>query len=314
MGMVSKILSSVFIVGVFALLLMNLRTIFAKTIDDSSELQSHLIPSIVVTEDIQPTSVSELNPTAEETYVSTESTQTKTSEEPSTEVDTEIETEANDTDYEIVSVLPIIPVEIYNYQMDEVKLIETPSILNVLVNKLNELPESYVPENLVIPNIRFSFSGENPKKYMVEAAAVSLEKMLYEAEKNGFIIYGVSGYRSFEKQKSLFTSYANQYGETAANKFSAHPGMSEHQTGLAMDVSCESVGFDLVTSFGDTNEGKWLAAHAHEFGFILRYPSDKTEITGYMYEPWHFRFVGKDLASEIHTTGLTLEEYYREHQ
>ena len=89
----------------------------------------------------------------------------------------------------------------------------------------------------------------------------------------------------------------------------AYPGQSEHQTGLAMDVSCQSVGFTLEEDFGQTTEGIWLSENAHKFGFIIRYGKDTTNITGYSYEPWHIRYVGKDAAKEIYDLNITLEEY-----
>lgn len=200
--------------------------------------------------------------------------------------------------------------EVYNYDKNQVGTISHPSSMTVLVNKLNQLPQEYIPEDLVVPNVKFSFSGDNPKKYMREEAATALEQMFQGAKDNGYRIYAVSGYRSYERQKSLYNNYVSQYGQASADQFSAQPGKSEHQTGLAMDVTSESVGYELVGEFGETDEGKWLAENAHVYGFILRYPSDKTEITGYMYEPWHFRYVGVSLAQEVYNSKLSLEEYY----
>jgi D-alanyl-D-alanine carboxypeptidase len=89
----------------------------------------------------------------------------------------------------------------------------------------------------------------------------------------------------------------------------ARPGTSEHQTGLTMDITAKSVGLELVESFENTAEGKWLASNAHNYGFILRYPKGKTNITGYAFEPWHYRYVGVDIATDIFNRGITLEEY-----
>ena len=228
---------------------------------------------------------------------STEATTEATSEQTTSVVKNPVETS-------------LILAEVYNYDKNQVRTIEQPSAMNVLVNKLNQLPQEYVPEDLVVPNVKFSFSGDNPKKYMREEAAKALEQMFQAAKENGYAIYAISGYRSYEKQKSLYTNYVSQYGQESADQFSAQPGKSEHQTGLAMDVTSENVGFELVNEFGDTEEGQWLAENAHTFGFILRYPSDKTEITGYMYEPWHFRYVGLNLAPEIFDSKMSLEEYY----
>ena len=99
-------------------------------------------------------------------------------------------------------------------------------------------------------------------------------------------------------------------GADYTNRYSAKPGYSEHQTGLSIDVSASSIGNRLSESFGSTDEGIWLAAHAHEYGFIIRYPKDKASITGYAYEPWHIRYVGIELATYLYENNLTLEEYY----
>ncbi|MBC7960961.1 MAG: M15 family metallopeptidase, partial [Vallitaleaceae bacterium] len=128
----------------------------------------------------------------------------------------------------------------------------------------------------------------------------------------GLNIYAVSGYRSYSKQETIYNGNVSSMGQVEANKVSAIPGQSEHQTGLSMDVSCQSSGFDLVTAFGETEEGQWLAAHAHEYGFIIRYPKDKTEITQYSYEPWHIRYVGVTLATELYEKDITLDQFYEQ--
>lgn len=135
-----------------------------------------------------------------------------------------------------------------------------------------------------------------------------LADMFDAAKHEGFDLMVASGFRSYELQQTYFTSYSQTYGEAEATKFSARPGESEHQTGLAVDISLVSRECYLDVCFGEKPAGKWLAAHAYEYGFTLRYPADKTEITKYQYEPWHFRFVGKDLAQALHDSGLTLDE------
>lgn len=179
----------------------------------------------------------------------------------------------------------------------------------VLVNKKRNLPASYEPKDLVVPNIPFSFSGSSPKKQMRKAAATALEKLFAAAKKDGIDIKAVSGYRSYATQKSIFERNASIKGEAVANKTSARPGQSEHQTGLAMDISSASAGYDLQQSFGSTKEGKWLKANAPKFGFIIRYGKDQEKLTGYSYEPWHVRYVGVYIAGEITKQNLTLEQY-----
>lgn len=185
-----------------------------------------------------------------------------------------------------------------------------PSSKTVLVNRKYLLPSSYVPVNLVEPNVRFSFSYSSDKRKMRKVAADALERLFQAGEKDGVILYGVSGYRSYARQKQIYDQNVATRGEEATNAVSAKPGSSEHQTGLTIDVSAKSVSYRLDQSFGDTKEGKWLANHAHLHGFIIRYPYGKEKITGYSYEPWHIRFVGKTVASYLYENELTLEEYY----
>ena len=137
-------------------------------------------------------------------------------------------------------------------------------------------------------------------------------KLIFDAEleETGIQLYAMSGYRSYNTQAALYKGYVRNYGEASANKFSAKPGQSEHQTGLVMDISSKSVKYGLYESFGDTIEGIWVANNAHRYGFIVRYPKGKEDITGYMYEPWHLRYLGVELATKVFESGLTLDEYF----
>lgn len=135
-----------------------------------------------------------------------------------------------------------------------------------------------------------------------------LEKLVAAARAAGVTIRVGSGYRSYATQASLFASYARRHGEAAASRFSSRPGHSEHQSGLAVDFAGADQTCWVDDCFEQTAAGKWLAAHAHEYGFILRYPKGKEKITGYQYEPWHFRYVGRELAGALHQSGLTMEE------
>lgn len=186
------------------------------------------------------------------------------------------------------------------------------SSITVLVNKKRNLPADYEPNDLVIPNVAFSFAGNSPKKQLRRPAARALEKLFAQAKKDNIDIKAVSGYRSYSTQKTIFNRNAKTKGKEVANRTSAYPGQSEHQTGLAMDVSSASVSYGLEQKFGDTKEGKWLAKNAPAFGFIIRYPKGKEAITGYSYEPWHIRYVGKDLAQAVAERSVTLEEYFGE--
>lgn len=181
-----------------------------------------------------------------------------------------------------------------------------------LINKQHALPADYIPSDLVFPDVPFPFVEDLPKKQIRQVAANALEKLFAAAEQEGLDLYAQSGFRSYETQEYLFASYVSNHGEEEANKFSARPGESEHQSGLAMDVTSPQVNFDLVIEFGDTKEGKWLRDHAAEYGFIIRYPKGKEDITGYQYEPWHIRYVGVKTATEIMERDITLEEYLEE--
>lgn len=185
-----------------------------------------------------------------------------------------------------------------------------PNSITVLVNKEYCLPEDYVPKDLVVPNIPFQIDGESEKKHMRREAAEAIEKLFAAALEEGHVLYGISGYRSYERQKEIFLNNIVHKGKAHTLKYSAAPGTSEHQTGLAMDVSAKSVSYKLVAAFAKSKEGKWLAENAYKFGFIIRYPKDQYEITGYAYEPWHIRYVGVDLAHYLYTNNMTMEEYY----
>jgi len=189
--------------------------------------------------------------------------------------------------------------------------ITNPDSTVVIANKKRMLPASYAPKDLTVPNVAFSFSGYSPKKQMRKPAANALEKMFAAAKKDGIELKAVSGYRSYATQKSIFQRNAEQKGEEVANRTSAKPGQSEHQSGLAMDVSSASVNYTLETDFGQTKEGKWLKKNASKYGFIIRYEDGKEKITGYTYEPWHVRYVGVWIAGEIARQGLTLEQYMK---
>ena len=121
-----------------------------------------------------------------------------------------------------------------------------------------------------------------------------LEKLYQAAEEDGITLDIRSAYRSYSTQKWLFNDYASRHGEEEANRFSARPGQSEHQLGTAVDFGGTSV--DFTAAFGETDRGRWLAENAHKYGFALSYPQNKEHITGYIYEPWHFRYIGVEAA------------------
>lgn len=181
--------------------------------------------------------------------------------------------------------------------------ISDPYQLLVLVNKYNKLPDGFTQYNLV--NMNRNYTVNDGKQYLL--AGVAYEKyveMADAARKEGLSMRVISAYRTENYQRNLYNNKLRTTGKTNADNYSARPGHSEHQTGLAVDIS------STKTSFEYTAEFKWLQKHAHEYGFILRYPKGKEWITGYSYEPWHYRFVGADAAKIIYEEGITYEEFY----
>ena len=166
----------------------------------------------------------------------------------------------------------------------------------IICNKYHKLKDNYVPDLV-------SLSGYGGGQ-MERVAAEHFKEMSNAAKKEGIKIYNVSGYRSFNTQKSLYNNYVNRDGKEKADTYSARAGTSEHQTGLATDINSVSSSFENTSAF------KWLKTNAYKYGFILRYPKGKEFITGYMYEPWHFRYVGEDVAKVIYEKDITYEEYY----
>ncbi len=198
-----------------------------------------------------------------------------------------------------------------NLEQEEERLdidIVSDDSITVLVNKFNSLSDSYTPEDLVTVSVPTVL--ENPEvNQLRQEASNALTKMFAKAEEEGHFLFARSGFRSYDTQIHLFDSYAERHGEEEANKYSAKPGYSEHQTGLVMDITSESVQFELTEHFGETPEGIWVKENAHKFGFIIRYPKNKEDITGYIYEPWHLRYLGKEVATLLYKEDLTFEEF-----
>ncbi|MGE5558719.1 MAG: D-alanyl-D-alanine carboxypeptidase family protein [Bacillota bacterium] len=179
----------------------------------------------------------------------------------------------------------------------------------LLVNKERGLPADYAPSDLVNPDIAFIPGRDWQDRLMRREAAAAVERLFDAARGEKIELYGVSAYRSYRKQSGIFTRNAKLMGEREANRLSARPGQSEHQTGLAIDISSPGMGGLLSAEFGNTREGLWLQENAPRFGFIIRYPRGKESVTGYRYEPWHIRYVGVRHAEAISRSGQTLEEY-----
>lgn len=171
----------------------------------------------------------------------------------------------------------------------------------ILVNKFYHLKEDYVPNDLVTLSGQYN-KGANNK--MRKDAALAFMEMVDAAKLDNIILYNMSAYRDYNYQVNLYNKYIQRDGKEAADKYSARPGYSEHQSGLCSDLN------NISDSFDGTDEAIWLKNNAYKYGFILRFPKDKEDITGYKYEPWHYRYVGKDAAKIIYDDDITLEEYY----
>ena len=176
----------------------------------------------------------------------------------------------------------------------------------VLVNKLHAVSSDYKPTDMV--DVDGALSTNQGLKLKKEAY-VAYKKMLAAAQKDEISFSICSTYRSYELQNTLYNNSLKNRGEKTTNLRSAYPGRSEHHTGLAIDVTSQSMGWGLSQDFINYPEGKWINEHCAEYGFIVRYPKGKTDITGYAYEPWHIRYVGTEAAKEIMEKGITLEEY-----
>lgn len=169
-----------------------------------------------------------------------------------------------------------------------------------------ETPGTYI-DGILIVNKEYALPSDyNPG--VVPEAEQAVSDMLEEAKEQGLSIKTVSGFRSYSYQAGLYDNYVNRYGKAQADTVSAKAGHSEHQAGLAFDFGSTST-TGLSKSFADTAEGQWLADNAHKYGFILRYPEGKEHITGYQYEPWHFRYLGAENAEKVKDSGKALEEY-----
>ena len=174
---------------------------------------------------------------------------------------------------------------------------------NILVNKHYYLEKNYVPDNLEEINTKYALSNMK----LVSVAKEAFESMAKDAANEGYRIIAMSTYRSYDYQVNLWNKYAKQDGEKIADTYSGRAGHSEHQTGLAADIYN---GKEDYTNFEKTKEFNWMQEHAHEYGFILRFPKDKVEETGYKYESWHYRYVGVERATYIKEKNISLEEYY----
>jgi D-alanyl-D-alanine carboxypeptidase len=185
---------------------------------------------------------------------------------------------------------------------------EHSSSIWTLVNKDRALSIDYIPPELITLKLATRTNSTPDEKRLRQTIEAPLTEMFAAAAKDGHMLMVGSGYRSAVTQESLFNTYVARVGYDEANRYSAHPGHSEHQTGLALDISTVSQQCYLAECFIGTADGQWLADNAYKFGFHLRYPKGKEATTGYNFEPWHYRYVGIDLATALHKSNLTLDE------
>lgn len=186
-----------------------------------------------------------------------------------------------------------------------------PTSIWVIVNKQRPLnPPNYIPPDLVVPKVPLRVPG-NDSMQVRNVIAAPMEQLFAAASAQHVPLMLSSGYRSYTYQTGLYNDYVNTSGQASADTFSARPGYSEHQTGLAFDVEPLDQQCDVDQCFANLPAGKWIAANAYKYGFILRYPADKIGVTGFMYEPWHLRYVGTALSTEMHKDHIeTLEEFF----
>lgn len=173
----------------------------------------------------------------------------------------------------------------------------------ILTNKYLYMPNNYVPDHLEVIDSKYT----NGTKKLVAEAKIKFEEMAEDASLEGYRIRIISAYRSYEYQKGLYDSYVEKDGTQQADTYSARPGYSEHQTGLVIDIDNGVIDYN---HFENTKEFNWMQENAYQYGFILRYPKGKENITGYTYESWHYRYVGAKIATYIRENNITFDEYY----
>ncbi|MBR3199588.1 MAG: M15 family metallopeptidase [Bacilli bacterium] len=173
----------------------------------------------------------------------------------------------------------------------------------ILVNKYYYLPDKYEPKDIVSMSNSYAYPNNSIKEKVYEA----FKEMSKKAKEDGITLIVNSSYRDYNSQKRIYEQYEDKKGQKYADSVAARPNFSEHQTGLALDIFTPGAG---MKNFEGTDAFKWLSKNAYKYGFILRYPKDKESITGYDYEAWHYRYLGKDLATKVFNSGLTFDEYY----
>ena len=195
-----------------------------------------------------------------------------------------------------------------NYSFyEDTKKTDTSKNNLMIVNKFNYLEEDYVPDDLKVITSKYSWGSNGSQKTRAEVLEQFL-KMHEDAEANNIYLMVMLSYRDYNEQANIYNEYKEYHGEAYADKIAARPGFSEHQTGLALDIF--SLKDSLQSTFKDSETYEWLKNNAYKYGFIIRYPEGKEKITGFTFEPWHYRYVGIEDAKKIHDLDITFEEYY----
>ncbi len=218
-------------------------------------------------------------------------------------LDRYLEYKKNNSNKDMKDIIAIVNVNADKDWYTNSKKTDTSKGILMLVNKFNYLEEDFQVEELVDMSVMYAFSGKQIDKRVYD----SFKSMSSAAGKEGLKVVANSTYRTYEYQEKTYNSIKASKGLEYADKVAARPGYSEHETGLAIDISTLN---STSENFEDTEEFKWLQEHAHEYGFILRYPKGKEYITGYDYESWHYRYVGVDVATKIKKENITFDEYY----
>ena len=211
-------------------------------------------------------------------------------------------TDNNSNDYDnVISIINVRSNEEWYSSPTDSKLEDNNLILT---NKFNKLPDNYEPDDLIDISNVYSY-GENQK--LRSDAYNAFINMFNDAKKENITLIVNSSYRSYQDQENTYNNYSTWYSKGEADKIAARPGFSEHQTGLSIDIMTYKANRN---NFEETDAFKWLQDNAYKYGFILRYPKDKEYLTGYSYESWHYRYVGKEIANYIKENNITFDEYY----
>ncbi len=203
----------------------------------------------------------------------------------------------NNSEYDFEEVVMRVNTDLDHDYYTDIETITNTDDLLILVNKYHALPDDYEPKDLI----------KVGSQYMQREAGEQMNKLLKDINDSGLYLQAQSGYRSISTQRSIYNRYVRTYGQEYTDTVSARPTHSEHHTGLAMDLSHDGT---LEKTFENTKQFEWLQENAYKYGFIMRYPKDKIYMTGYDYEPWHYRYVGVEIATLIKNENITFEEYY----